>query len=201
MKKFAFAVLTLSVLAASTGALAEEEAAKAVKGGSGQISFTGVINNDACSVDGASGNDKMIAVDMGSVSIKDMGTDSAPGAGRVAANDFNLKVNCNAGTKVSMLFKPTVNGGSGLVDGKKVLKLQGTDAAKGVGIALLDSNGQLIDLSSEATAKVQTSLTGDGTTGGDGTLSFAAAYVTTGDKTTATAGTGNATLPFVLEYE
>lgn len=102
MKKFAFAVLTLSVLAASTGALAEEEAAKAVKGGSGQISFTGVINNDACSVDGASGNDKMIAVDMGSVSIKDMGTDSAPGAGRVAANDFNLKVNCNAGTKVSM---------------------------------------------------------------------------------------------------
>ena len=43
MKKFAFAVLTLSVLAASTGALAAEEAAKAVKGGSGQISFTGVI--------------------------------------------------------------------------------------------------------------------------------------------------------------
>ncbi|MFW6749327.1 fimbrial protein [Pseudomonas glycinae] len=200
MKKFAFAVLTLSVLAASTGALAEE-AAKPVKGGSGQISFTGVINNDACSVDGASGSDKMIAVDMGSVSIKDMGTDSAPGAGRVAANDFNLKVNCNAGTKVSMLFKPTVNGGSGLVDGKKVLKLQGTDAAKGVGIALLDSNGQLIDLSSEATAKVQTSLTGEGATGGDGTLSFAAAYVTTGDKTAATAGTGNATLPFVLEYE
>ena len=81
MKNFAFAVLTLSVLAASTSAVAEE-ASKAVNGGSGQISFTGVINNDACSVDGATGSDKMIAVDMGSVSIKDMGTDSAPGAGR-----------------------------------------------------------------------------------------------------------------------
>mgnify|MGYP006164545107 CR=1 FL=1 len=131
MKKFAFAVLTLSVLAASTGAVAEEEAAKAVKGGSGQISFTGVINNDACSVDGASGNDKMIAVDMGSVSIKDMGTDSAPGAGRVAANDFNLKVNCNAGTKVAMIFQPTKGAGSGIVTGTKVLKLtDGLGAAK-----------------------------------------------------------------------
>ncbi|WP_236193217.1 fimbrial protein [Pseudomonas glycinae] len=196
MNKFVLAALTLSLVAASSGVMAAT-----TKGGSGQISFTGVINNDACSVDGATGKDKMITVDMGNVSIKDMGTESAPTAGRMAANDFNLKVNCNAGTKVSMLFKPSANGGSGLVDGKKVLKLQGADAAKGVGIALLDSNGQLIDLSSDATAKIETGLTGDPDKGGDGTLSFSAAYVVTGDIAAASAGTGNASLPFVLEYE
>lgn len=197
MKKFSLAVLALSIVSASAAAIAAEP----VKGGSGQISFVGIINNDACSVDGSTGKNKVISVDMGNVSIKDMGTDSAPTAGRIGANDFNLQVNCNAGTKVSMLFKPTVNGGSGLVEGKKVLKLQGSNAAKGVGIALLNSSGEMIDLSSEATAKIETNLTGDEGVGGDGTLSFAAAYVITGDKTAATAGTGNATLPFVLQYE
>ena len=196
MKKFYLALLSLSVIAASGSAFAAP-----VKGGSGQINFMGIINNDACSVDGSTGKDKVISVDMGNVSIKDMGSDTAPNAGRISANDFNLKVNCNAGTKVSMVFKPSLNGGSGLVTGKKVLKLQGTDAAKGVGIALLDSDGALIDLTSDTTALVTTGLSGEKAVGGDGTLSFAAAYVTTGDAATAVAGTGNATLPFVLQYE
>jgi major type 1 subunit fimbrin (pilin) len=42
---------------------------------------------------------------------------------------------------------------------------------------------------------------GTGDMGGDATLSFSAAYVTTGAAGTATAGRGNATLPFVLQYE
>ena len=198
MKKLYLAILSLSALAASGATCAEPVT---VKGGSGQINFMGFINNDACSVDGSTGKDKVISVDMGNVSIKDMGSDTAPNAGRISANDFNLKVNCNAGTKVSMVFKPSLNGGSGLVTGKKVLKLQGTDAAKGVGIALLDSDGALIDLTSDTTALVTTGLSGEKAVGGDGTLSFAAAYVTTGDAATAVAGTGNATLPFVLQYE
>ncbi|VFB20354.1 fimbrial protein [Pseudomonas fragi] len=198
MKKLCLAILSLSALAASGATFAESVT---VKGGSGQINFMGFINNDACSVDGSTGKDKVISVDMGNVSIKDMGSDTAPNAGRISANDFNLKVNCNAGTKVSMVFKPSLNGGSGLVTGKKVLKLQGTDAAKGVGIALLDSDGALIDLTSDTTALVTTGLSGEKAVGGDGTLSFAAAYVTTGDAATAVAGTGNATLPFVLQYE
>ncbi|MDY7569886.1 fimbrial protein [Pseudomonas sp. CCC4.1] len=198
MKNLYLAILSLSALAASGATFAEPVT---VKGGSGQINFMGFINNDACSVDGSTGKDKVISVDMGNVSIKDMGSDTAPNAGRISANDFNLKVNCNAGTKVSMVFKPSLNGGSGLVTGKKVLKLQGTDAAKGVGIALLDSDGALIDLTSDTTALVTTGLSGEKAVGGDGTLSFAAAYVTTGDAATAVAGTGNATLPFVLQYE
>lgn len=42
---------------------------------------------------------------------------------------------------------------------------------------------------------------GVGAAGGDATLSFSAAYVTTGAEGTATAGRGDATLPFILQYE
>ncbi|AFO46847.1 type 1 fimbrial protein [Pseudomonas alloputida] len=199
MNKFSLAALTLSLLTASAGALAVE-ATGPVTGGSGKISFTGVINNDACSVDGANA-DRVIAVDMGSVAIKDMGTAENPTAGRVTGKDFNLNVNCNLGTKVAMIFDAN-SGGSGLVTGKKVLALtKGTGTAANVGIALLDPNGNLIDLSSAATAKIQSDVHGTGAEGGDATLSFSAAYVTTGAAGTATAGRGDATLPFILQYE
>lgn len=199
MNKFSLAALTLSLLTASAGALAVE-ATGPVTGGSGKISFTGVINNDACSVDGANA-DRVIAVDMGSVAIKDMGTAENPTAGRVTGKDFDLNVNCNLGTKVAMIFDAN-SGGSGLVTGKKVLALtKGTGTAANVGIALLDPNGNLIDLSSAATAKIQSDVHGTGAEGGDATLSFSAAYVTTGAAGTATAGRGDATLPFILQYE
>ncbi|MDH4567357.1 type 1 fimbrial protein [Pseudomonas sp. BN414] len=189
MKKLSLAFLAMSVIAANGSAFAGTDA------GSGQINFTGFINNDACTVDGAVGKEKAILVDMGNLAIKDIGTDTAPNAGRIGASNFNLNVNCNQGTKVAMLFK--AQSGSGVVDGKKVLKLNpGIDSAKNVGIAILDSNGQVIDLSAPATAKIESALIG-----GDATLSFAAAYVTTADPKTATAGDGNATLPFVLQYE
>lgn len=42
---------------------------------------------------------------------------------------------------------------------------------------------------------------GAGTAGGDATLSFAAAYVTTAATNASTAGRGDATLPFILQYE
>ncbi|MNJ32159.1 Type-1 fimbrial protein, A chain precursor [compost metagenome] len=199
MKRFSLAALALSVIAASGSAFAAEVTGP-TKGGSGKISFTGVINNDACSVDGANA-DRVIAMDMGSVSIKDMGTAENPASGRVTGKGFELNVNCNLGTKVSMIFDPN-SGGSGLVTGKKVLALtQGSGTAKNVGIALLDSNGELIDLSSKATAKIQSDMHGDGEAGGDAVLSFSAAYVTTGAAGTATAGRGDATLPFILQYE
>ncbi|MFZ6045985.1 fimbrial protein [Pseudomonas sp. CR3202] len=190
MKKFSLAVLAMSVIAASGSALA-------VEAGKGQISFTGVINNDACSVEGSTGKEKAIAVDLGNISIKDLGTDTAPNAGRLSANDISLNINCNAGTKVSMTFDASK--GSGVVDGKKVLKLtQGSNTAKNVGIAILDINGNVIDLTSGAAtpAKIESTLNG-----GDATLTFAAAYVTTADPKTAVPGDGNATLPFTLHYE
>lgn len=196
MKKFSLALITLSVIAASGSVLADPP----VVGGSGKVTFTGVINNDACSVDGAN-SDRVISVDMGSVSIKDMGTAENPASGRMTAKDFNLNVNCNQGTKVAMIFDAK-SGGTGLVTGKNVLALTaGNGSATNVGIALLDSTGTLIDLSSPATARIESTMHGQGTDGGDATLSFAAAYVTTGATGTSTAGRGDATLPFILQYE
>ncbi|MFC6298140.1 fimbrial protein [Pseudomonas sp. CCM 7893] len=201
MKKISSAVLALAMIASTGYAFAGEDppTPQPVQGGSGKISFTGTINNDACTIDG-SNNDRVIAMDMGNVAIKDMGTAENPASGRVSAQDFNLNVNCNTGTKVSMLFDAN-SGGSGLVPGKKVLALNtGNGTATNVGIALLDSKGALIDLTSKSTAKLQGDLHGTGT-GGESTLSFSAAYVTTGAEGSATAGRGDATLPFILEYE
>lgn len=198
MKKFSIALLTLSMFAAAGNALAgDPPAAGPVKAGSGTINFTGVINNDACSVEGADLN-KTISVAMGEVSIKDMGTAAAPvGSGKLSAENFNMKINCNAGTKVSMIFEPTKGAGSGIVAGTKVLKLiDGLGAAKNIGIALLDANGALIDLSSPATAKIENTLQDSNTT-----LKFSAAYVTTGALDKVVAGRGDATLPFTLQYE
>ncbi|WP_047337297.1 fimbrial protein [Pseudomonas protegens] len=193
MKKLTRALLALSIIAATGNALADDP----VKAGSGTINFTGTINNDACSVEGA-GKNKTIAVNMGEVSIKDMGTASAPkGNGTLNVENFNMNINCNAGTKVAMIFEPTKGAGSGLEPGTKVLRLiDGLGTAKGIGIALLDSNGAVIDLSSPSTAKIENTLQDSNTT-----LKFSAAYVTTVDPKLAVAGRGDATLPFTLQYE
>ena len=195
MKTFSRALLALSIFAAAGNALAADPVP--TKAGSGTINFTGTINNDACSVDGA-GTNKTISVNMGEVSIKDMGTATAPkGSGTLSAENFEMKINCNAGTKVAMLFEPTSGKGSSLVTGTGVLKvIDGLGAAKNIGIALLDSNGALIDLKSPATAKVESNLQDS-----NASLKFSAAYVTTADPKLAVAGRGDATLPFTLQYE
>ncbi|AZP71627.1 type 1 fimbrial protein [Pseudomonas poae] len=196
MKKLSRTLLALSIFAAGT-AFAADPPVTPTKAGSGTINFTGSINNDACSVEGIGAN-KTISVNMGEVSIKDMGTATAPkGNGTLSAENFDMKINCNAGTKVAMIFEPTKGAGSGIVTGTKVLKLiDGLGAAKNVGIALLDANGALIDLSSPSTAKIENTLQDSNTT-----LKFSAAYVTTVDAASAVAGRGDATLPFTLQYE
>lgn len=196
MKKISRALLALSLFTATGYTLAADPVTP-TKAGSGTINFTGSINNDACSVEGA-GKEKTISVNMGEVSIKDMGTATAPkGNGTLSVENFDMNINCNAGTKVSMIFEPTKGKGSGIEPGTKVLRLiDGLGAAKGIGIALLDANGAVIDLSSPSTAKIENTLQDSSTT-----LRFSAAYVTTADPKLAVAGRGDATLPFTLQYE
>jgi major type 1 subunit fimbrin (pilin) len=196
MKRISGYLIATALTAFSYNVLAET---LPIQGGvNGQISFTGVINNDACSVGGSDAN-RVISVDMGNVSIKDMGTAEDPSSGRIVGSSFNLNVNCNKGTKVTMVFDPS-KGGSGLVTGKNVLALnRGNGAATNVGIALLDSAGKPIDLSSPETARISADMHGTGTEGGSTMLTFSAAYVTTADG--ATPGRGDATLPFILEYQ
>lgn len=76
MKKLSRTLLALSIFAAGT-AFAADPPVTPTKAGSGTINFTGSINNDACSVEGIGAN-KTISVNMGEVSIKDMGTATAP---------------------------------------------------------------------------------------------------------------------------
>lgn len=196
MKQLSRTLLALSIFAAGN-AFAADPPATPTKAGSGTINFTGSINNDACSVEGI-GENKTISVSMGEVSIKDIGTATAPkGNGTLSAENFGMTINCNSGTKVAMIFQPTKGAGSGIVTGTKVLKLtDGLGAAKNIGIALLDSNGALIDLSSPTAAKVENTLQDSNTT-----LKFSAAYVTTADAASAVAGRADATLPFTLQYE
>ncbi|MDC7815430.1 fimbrial protein [Pseudomonas protegens] len=196
MKKFSLTLLTLSMLSVASQSFAEDPVPP-TRAGSGTINFTGNINNDACSIEDIDLN-KTISVPMGEVSIKDMGTASAPkGSGKLSAENFNMKINCNAGTKVTMMFEPNRANGSGVVTGTKVLNLiPGLGAAKNIGIALLDANGDLVDLSSPTAAKIENTLQD-----GSATLKFSAAYVTTADPKTAVAGRGDATLPFTLQYE
>ncbi|UOB22177.1 type 1 fimbrial protein [Pseudomonas orientalis] len=196
MKKLSLTLLTLSMLAAAGQSFAADAVAP-VAAGSGTINFSGIINNDACSVEDA-GLNKTISVPMGEVSIKDMGTDAAPkGSGKMSAENFAMNISCNAGTKVSMIFQPTTGAGTGLWPGTKVLKLvDGLGAAKNIGIALLDSNGAQIDLTSPATARIDNTLQD-----GSASLKFSAAYVTVGDIKNVVAGRGDAILPFTLQYE
>jgi major type 1 subunit fimbrin (pilin) len=197
MKKLSRTLLTPFDLAAAGNVLAADPPLTPTKAGTGTINFTGTINNDACSVAGA-GKNKTISVDMGEVSIKDMGTATAPkGNGTLSVENFDMKINCNAGTKGCDDLRADQGRRFGHRCGTKVLKLiDGLGAAKNIGIALLDSNGALIDLSSPSTAKIENTLQDSNTT-----LKFSAAYVTTGDVTTAVAGRGDATLPFTLQYE
>jgi len=193
MKKLSRTLLALSIFAAANVLAADTVVP--TKAGSGTINFTGNINNDACSIEGT-GKDKIISVNMGEVSIKDMGTATAPkGNGTLSVENFAMKINCNAGTKVAMIFEP--QNGSGIVEGTTVLKLiEGYGAAKGIGIALLDADGAVIDLTSRDTARIENTLQESNTT-----LKFSAAYVTTVDPAMAVVGRGDATLPFILQYE
>lgn len=202
MKKLSLALLTLSILTITSNTFAAEgdeggSPGGPSKAGSGTISFTGIVNNDACSIEGADLN-KNISVTMGEVSIKDMGTADSPIAnGKVSSENFSMNVNCNAGTKVSMIFEPTTGAGSGILEGTKVLRLtDGLGAAKNIGIALIDANGEVIDLTSRTTAKIENNLQDNNTS-----LKFSAAYVTSGDLKDVVAGRADATLPFTLEYE
>ncbi|NVZ86166.1 type 1 fimbrial protein [Pseudomonas yamanorum] len=193
MKTFHRALLALSIFVAAGNVMAAPTLA-----GGGTLNFTGSINVDACTAS-AGGANKNISVDMGNVAVKEMGTATAPKSnGTVTSQNFDMKINCNAGAKVAMIFDPTKGAGTGIVAGTKVLKLiDGVGTAKNVGIALLDSNGALIDLSSPTTALIESPLQG-----GNASLRFSAVYVTTAtDVSTVVAGRGDATLPFTLQYE
>ncbi|AJY09384.1 type 1 fimbrial protein [Burkholderia dolosa] len=167
----------------------------------GTINFTGSVVSSTCKVSG--GSDLSVALPKAS-------TSQFTGVGSTAGRTpFKLTVSGCAtdkagegGTvsapvkKVSIAFEPGPN-----VDiGTGRLNLTGTDAAKGIQIAVLNDKYEDIKLGAESSAQNVQTVAIDTAVGGTGsaTLQFAAQYVATSD--TVTAGSANSFVTYSLVY-
>ncbi|AZF20922.1 fimbrial protein [Pseudomonas sp. R3-52-08] len=169
---------------------------------SGKIEFSGELIAASCTVEpgaGSSGGNGNINVDLGKVSLSDVGE---PGVGVAAATHINLDIDCSSGvgglSTVKVKFDPLSGSGIDGADGR-LLKLQsGEKAAKGVAIAILNDNNQVLNLSANETIDAALQVDEGKATA---SLSMRAAYALNGASDDVKAGIGNATLPFTLTYE
>lgn len=192
INKLSLALFTaLSVAAVSTSV----NAAK--------INFTGTITDTSCEVNpgsGAGGSANDININLGAVSKNDV---IAAGMSSVAGSyvsNASLEVSCSEVgdfTKVKMSFDPHSGSGLNASDARLLKILDGNDSAKGVGIALVDENNQVINLQ-DPSQKLTANMTVNGSAATASFL-FRAGYMADGQ--TITAGKADGTLPFVLTYE
>lgn len=127
-----------------------------------------------------------IPVDMRDV---DKNTFSGKGStpGDAYTQSFNLPMNCNAGTKVSVKMEGSIFDASrGVIN-----TTSGNNAATGVGIQLLYNNLPMV-LGSDISV-------GTSSTGGSFSVPLKARYYQTGD--TITTGTANGVLSFTVTYQ
>lgn len=139
------------------------------------------ITTPACKLTTAS-----IAVDMKHVDKKEFnGKGSTPGD--AYTQSFNLSMNCNAGTQVSVKMEGDIyDAPRGVFN-----TTSGNNAATGVGIQLLYNN-QPMALGSDVTI-------GTSSAGGGFTVPLKARYYQTGDRITT--GTANGMLSFTMTYQ
>lgn len=194
MKKIA---LSMAVLAAM--GLSVANTANAAN--NGKLIFNGTLTNMTCDVDAGTGtspgtNPGEINVDLGNVSFSDIGVfaDSK----LETATPIQLLVNCSAGASaydtVKMRF--VARQGSGLDTNDNRL-LRTTGAAEGVGIGLLDSSFQLMDLSGNQTIDTPLVKNADSATA---EINFGAVYVLN-TATNRVPGNADGFLPFVMDYQ
>lgn len=189
MKKVLLFALSTAVVAASGVAQAS----------TGNIKFTGAVNSSSCVVSpgaGSSGAAGDIAVMMGTVSLNDLSTSTGTDFGGAA--NIGLDIQCDSGmTSLSTLhvrFDPL--SGSGIdSDDPRLLKLD-ANGAKGVGIAIINGDHEVINLSDNQVIDAPLEIDGDKATAN---LSMRAAYVLTG--VAAEAGPANASMPFTVTYD
>ncbi|MCD5360943.1 fimbrial protein [Chromobacterium aquaticum] len=163
----------------------------------GQIDFTGKVVADTCRLSSSNGDATSIKVDMGTVSIEDIGTVTSPKFTGSGSKQVDFNITCRDKAQVTMTLAgktPEVNAAGNILR----VNNGSTSAnfAKGVGIALYDKAGSTtaLNLTSANLLKEDAS----GAAGEVRRVSFAAAYVADG---TPTAGIANASLPFTLTYE
>lgn len=173
--------LTLAIMLASAVASASVWAANT--NGNGTVNFTGEIVDKGCDIDSGSQNQ---SVDMGSVWAKTFTTAGDTSLGK----DFTIKL-INCPTEV------TTNGATLRFDGvaasadNKILKLDDTSVATGVGIQIKDDAGNIVPLFADS--KVYTLVEGTNE------LKFTARYIST--AATVTAGAANSSTQFTVNYQ
>lgn len=131
-------------------------------------------------------NNTAVSVPMGTVKRKDF---SGPGTwpGNTATRDFDISLNCNAGTSVNFQIEGNAQNAS-----QGILSLNGgKDSASGVGIQLLYNNAPL-PLST-------TMNTGTVATEGEYSIPLQARYYQTDNSVTP--GTANSSATFTLTYQ
>lgn len=167
---------------------------------SGQIDFTGSITSDTCRLSSPNGDASSIKVEMGTVSVEDIGTVANPKFTGSGSRQVNFDIICKTASKVSMNLAGSA---PEVLSGNNILRVNNGTAspgfAKGVGIAVFDSaavaNPRAYNLTDGALLKEE----GEGAADEVRRVSFAAAYVTTGGALEP--GIANASLPFTLTYE
>lgn len=98
------------------------------------------------------------------------------------------------GKSVTMSLLPAVTDVSG--SGEVLLNKATGDKAEGVGVSLLDQNGNLLIFNNGTPAEVHASLNGDA-----GDVILAAKYAKDGSNKAVTAGSVEVNVPFVLTYK
>lgn len=153
----------------------------------GTVNFNGSIIEDACTID--MGGKDALTVPMGNVwknAFKGAGDTASATKFTIVATDCPTSVN-----KASVKFD-----GIAVDNDSGVLQLTGAgeaDVAGNVGIQLADGNGQILKLA-EASAQYDLQPTP-----AKNNLNFVARYISLADGVTA--GAGNATATFTLNYE
>ncbi|EHP41770.1 minor fimbrial subunit HifD [Cupriavidus basilensis OR16] len=177
----------LAIALATAGLMTAAGSAQAADG---QIDFTGSVIASTCKINGGTNN---LAVPMPSVSTSALSKAGATG-GRTpfVLNLTGCAVTKDAPTKVSVSFE---NGPSVNVDTGR-LKLQGTDAAENVEIALLNDAFAPIKVGAATGTQNSQVVTIDGTSG-TAKMSYAAEYIATG---VATAGKANSFVQYTMVY-
>ena len=194
MKKISFSLAIVAAMGLS--AVGTANAAN-----NGKLVFNGTLTNITCDIGAGTGastgnNPGEINVDLGNVSFSDIGRFADNKLS--TASPIQLLVNCTGGiaqyNTVDMRF--VARQGSGLDNTDQKL-LRTTGAADGVGIGLLNSSYQLMDLSGNET--IDAPLVADGVGGAKAELNFGAVYVLNGANTNP--GNADGFLPFVMDYK
>lgn len=167
---------------------------------SGQIDFTGRVISDSCRLSSPNGDANSIKVDMGTVSVEDIGTLANPKFTGAGSRQVNFNIICKTASKVTMKL---AGAAPEVMSGNNILRVNnGTSSpgfARGVGIAVFDSAAVANPSAYNLTSGVLLQEDQPGQPDDIRRVSFAAAYVGSGGAMSP--GIANASLPFTLTYD